>query len=96
MDYTEVRLEDNETLAGRVLLRELHDVGYGGSYQTLARHLAQVRPDVSTLGETNGPVELVRMVHGVGAAQADWSPFFWTPSGQTQEIEIQLFGIVTC
>jgi transposase len=94
--YIEARLEDNESLAGTVLLRELYELGFTGSYQTLARHLAEVRPDVPVLGETNGPAESVRMVHRPGAAQADWSPFFWTPAGQSHEIEIQLFGIVLC
>lgn len=95
-NYIEARLQDNERLAGTVLLRELYDLGFEGSYQTLARHVAQVRPDVPALGETNGPAESVRMIHRAGAAQADWSPFFWTPSGTTEEIEVQLFGIVLC
>jgi transposase len=28
--------------------------------------------------------------------EADWSPYFWTPAGATEEIEIQLFSITLC
>jgi transposase len=93
--YIDARLEDNARLAGSVLLREITDLGYEGSYQTLARHLARVRPDVGD-GDDQGPDESVRMVHRPGSAQADWSPFFFTPSGSSQELEIQLFAIELC
>jgi len=38
----------------------------------------------------------VVMRHRPGAAQADWSPFFWTPAGSTVEVEVQLFAIELC
>jgi hypothetical protein len=41
----QARLEDNPHLAGTVLDRELGELGFAGSYRTLARHLAGVRPD---------------------------------------------------
>jgi transposase len=43
--YVQARLEDNPHLAGTVLDRELGELGFAGSYRTLARHLAGVRPD---------------------------------------------------
>jgi transposase len=95
VNYIEARLQDNPTLAGTVLLRELSELGYDGSYQTLARHLASVRPEVS-VADDDGPPESVRMAHRAGSAQADWSPFFWTPAGATKEVEIQLFAIELC
>jgi len=36
------------------------------------------------------------MRHRPGAAQADWSPFYWTPAGSTVEVEVQLFAIQLC
>jgi hypothetical protein len=36
------------------------------------------------------------MVHRPGSAQADWSPFYWTPAAATQKLEIQLFGLELC
>jgi transposase len=93
--YLEARLEDNEHVDATVLFRELRALGYEGSYRTLARHLQRVRPACDAAhGET--PPEAVRMLHRPGAAQADWSPYFWTPAGATEEIEIQLCSIVLC
>jgi transposase len=43
--YVEARLEDNPHLTGTILDRELGELGFAGSYRTLARHLAGVRPD---------------------------------------------------
>ena len=43
--YVQARLEDNPHLAGTVLDRELGELGFAGSYRTLARHVAGVRPD---------------------------------------------------
>lgn len=94
--YIAARLDDNPTLTGTVLLSEIRALGYRGSYPTLARHLADVRPDVPALSDAGGPLESVRMSHRPGSAQADWSPFFWTPAGERDEIEIALFAIVLC
>jgi transposase len=58
-------------------------------------HLAGVRPDcVACHGPE--PAESVVMRHRPGAAQADWSPFYWTPAGSTVEVEVQLFAIQLC
>ena len=93
--YVEARLEDNPHLTGTILDRELGELGFAGSYRTLARHLAGVRPDcVACHGPE--PAESVVMRHRPGAAQADWSPFYWTPAGSTVEIEVQLFAIQLC
>jgi transposase len=93
--YVEARLEDNPHLAGTVLDRELGELGFAGSYRTLARHLAGVRPDcVACHGPE--PAESVVMHHRPGAAQADWSPFYWTPAGSGVEVEVQLFAIQLC
>jgi transposase len=89
------RLEDNPHLAGTVLDRELSQLGFAGSYRTLARHVAGVRPDcVACHGPE--PAESVVMRHRPGAAQADWSPFSWTPAGSAVEVEVQLFAIQLC
>jgi transposase len=93
--YVQARLEDNPHLTGTVLDRELGELGYGGSYRTLARHLAGVRPDCAAC-QGPEPAESVVMRHRPGAAQADWSPFFWTPAGSTVEVEVQLFAIQLC
>lgn len=90
--YIEARLDDNHHIAGTVLLRELKELGYGGSYETLARHLGQVRPICHICSGSELP-ESVMMNHPPGSAQADWSPYFWTPAGSSEEVEIQLFGI---
>jgi transposase len=93
--YVAARLEDNPHLAATVLGRELGELGFAGSYRTLARHLTDVRPDcVACHGPE--PAESVVMRHRPGAAQADWSPFFWTPAGSTVEVEVQLFAIQLC
>lgn len=93
--YLQARLEDNEHVDATVLLREIRALRYQGSYRTLARHLKEIRPACDAAhGET--PPEAIRMVHRPGAAQADWSPYFWTPAGAREEIEIQLFSIVLC
>jgi transposase len=93
--YVGARLEDNPHLAATVLDRELGELGFAGSYRTLARHVAGVRPDcVACHGPE--PAESVRMAHRPGAAQADWSPLFWTPAGSTVEVEVQLFAIQLC
>lgn len=92
LHYVEARLEDNHHVAGTVLLRELAELGYAGSYETLARHLKLVRPSCDFCSESELP-ESVMMKHPPGSAQADWSPYFWTPSGSSSEIEVQLFGI---
>jgi transposase len=93
--YVQARLEDNPHLAGTVLDRELGELGFAGSYRTLARHLAGVRPDCAAC-QGPEPAESVVMRHRPGAAQADWSPFFWTPAGSTVEVEVQLFAIQLC
>jgi transposase len=93
--YIGARLEDNPHLAGTVLDRELGELGFAGSYRTLARHLAGVRPDCAAC-QGPEPAESVVMRHRPGAAQADWSPFFWTPAGSTVEVEVQLFAIELC
>ncbi len=93
--YVKARLEDNPHLAGTVLDRELGELGFAGSYRTLARHLAGVRPDCAACHGPE-PAESVVMRHRPGAAQADWSPFFWTPAGSTVEVEVQLFAIQLC
>jgi transposase len=93
--YLEARLEDNPHLAATVLLRELEELGYQGSYRTLARYLRRVRPACPACSGPE-PAESVLMRHRPGAAQADWSPFFWTPSGAREEVEIHLFGIELC
>jgi transposase len=93
--YVMARLEDNPHLAGTVLDRELSQLGFAGSYRTLARHVAGVRPDcVACHGPE--PAESVVMRHRPGAAQADWSPFYWTPAGSAVEVEVQLFAIQLC
>jgi transposase len=93
--YVMARLEDNPHLAGTVLDRELSQLGFVGSYRTLARHVAGVRPDcVACHGPE--PAESVVMRHRPGAAQADWSPFSWTPAGSAVEVEVQLFAIQLC
>jgi transposase len=73
--YVEARLEDNPHVAGTVLDRELGELGFAGSYRTLAQHLAGVRPDCAACHGPE-PAESVVMRHRPGAAQADWSPFF--------------------
>lgn len=78
-----------------MLDRELGELGFAGSYRTLARHLAGVRPDCAAC-QGPEPAESVVMRHRPGAAQADWSPFFWTPAGSTVEVEVQLFAIQLC
>jgi transposase len=93
--YLEARLEDNVHLAATVLLRELEDLGYRGSYRTLARYLQRVRPACPACSGPE-PAESVLMRHRPGAAQADWSPFSWTPSGTREEVGIHLFGIELC
>jgi transposase len=93
--YVGARLEDNPHLAGTVLDRELGELGFAGSYRTLARHLAGVRPDCAAC-QGPEPTESVVMRHRPGAAQADWSPFFWTPAGSAVEVEVQLFAIELC
>jgi transposase len=93
--YVMARLEDNPHLAGTVLDRELGQLGFAGSYRTLARHVDGVRPDcVACHGPE--PAESVVMRHRPGAAQADWSPFYWTPAGSAVEVEVQLFAIQLC
>jgi transposase len=94
-DYVQARLEDNPHLAGTVLDRELGGLGFAGSYRTLARHLAGVRPDCAAC-QGPEPAESVVMRHRPGAAQADWWPFYWTPTGSAVEVEVQLFAIQLC
>jgi transposase len=55
--YVDARLEDNEHIDATVLLRELRELGYEGSYRTLARHLQTVRPACPVQGA--GPAESV-------------------------------------
>lgn len=93
--YIAARLEDNPHLKGKVLLRELRKLGYKGSYRTLVRHLAHVRPPCPACQGAE-PAEAVIMEHPPGSAQADWSPFFWTPAGRDEEVKIQLLGIELC
>jgi Helix-turn-helix domain len=85
--YVQARLEDNPHLAGTVLDRELGGLGFAGSYRSLARHLAAVRPDCAACHGLE-PAESVVMRHRPGGAQADWSPFYWTPAGSTVEVEV--------
>src|SRR6266511_1272390 len=74
--YVAARLEDNPHLAGTVLDRELGELGFAGSYRTLARHLTGVRPDCATC---RGPGRLVAVLldpgrvdrRGRGAAVRD-------------------------
>lgn len=93
--YIDARLADNEHLAGTVLLREIEALGFTGSYQSLARHLHRVRPDCpfTTGGE---PAESVMMTHRLGSAQADWSPFLWTPAGQMDAVRVHLAALELC
>lgn len=92
--YIDARLGDNEHLAGTVLLREIRELGYAGSYQTLARHLQKVRPDCPFTGSE--PSESVIMGHRLGSAQADWSPFLWTPAGTCETVKVHLAGFALC
>ena len=95
VNYVDARLEDNRHVAATVLLRELKELGFEGSNRTLARHLESARPVCEECSAPE-PAESVMMPHRPGTAQADWSPFYWTPSGHDVEVKIELFAIELC